>query len=169
MFSKTQKAESNLNQNAEKRQSKTKIPSIISADLCITGNLKSDSDIQIDGIVDGNIESKILTVGENATVNGDINGEVIRVAGTVNGGITGKIIELTKSARVTGDINHHSLEIEAGAFVHGFCCRVGSGQSDLHVAGEDPQPTLMAAKTKPEKKQKDNSDDKSVEPKSAAI
>lgn len=30
-------------------------------------------------------------------------------------------------------------------------------------------PTLMAAKTKPEKKQKDNSDDESVEPKSAAI
>ena len=74
-----------------------------------------DGDIQIDGIVDGDVESNLLTIGDSATVNGSVEGEIIRVAGTVNGEITGRIVELTKSARITGDINHHSLAIEAGA------------------------------------------------------
>ena len=84
MFTKSQKPETKLSQSAGKTPTKPKVPSIISADLHVVGNLKADSDIQIDGIVDGDIETKLLTVGETATVNGSIEGEVIRVAGHPN-------------------------------------------------------------------------------------
>ncbi|MEC7536804.1 MAG: polymer-forming cytoskeletal protein, partial [Pseudomonadota bacterium] len=60
--------------------------------------MKTDGDIQIDGIVDGDVVSNLLTIGDSATVNGCVEGEIIRVAGTVNGEITGRIIELTKGA-----------------------------------------------------------------------
>ena len=53
------KAETNQRQSAKKAPAKPKIPSIISADLHILGNLKTDGDIQIDGIVDGDVESNL--------------------------------------------------------------------------------------------------------------
>ena len=104
---------------SDQRKLSKNAPSILCKDLQVIGQITSTGDIQIDGIVDGDIETKLLTVGETATVNGSIEGEVIRVAGIVNGEITGRIVELTKSARITGDINHHSLAIEAGAW-NGF-------------------------------------------------
>lgn len=128
----------------ERTPDKPRVPSIISADLRIRGNLKTDGDVQIDGIVDGDIETNLLTIGASATVNGTIVGEVIRVAGTVNGEITGRVVELTRTARITGDINHHSLAIEAGAFVQGLCRRLDSKQIEGRaVGGETPKPSLV--------------------------
>ena len=50
----------------------TGVPSIISPDLKIIGDLKSSGDIQIDGTIEGDINSRLLTVGEQATVEGCI-------------------------------------------------------------------------------------------------
>ncbi len=94
-------------------------PSIISADLQITGNLKSNGDIQIDGQIDGDVNSKSLTIGEGAEVNGTSLCERVRVCGKVSGEIKATSVVLAKSARVNGDIAHKNLEIEAGATLEG--------------------------------------------------
>ncbi|PPR61584.1 MAG: hypothetical protein CFH10_01117 [Alphaproteobacteria bacterium MarineAlpha4_Bin2] len=120
-----------------------KVPSIISADLRISGNLKTDGDIQIDGVVDGDVESNLLTIGVSAAVNGCVVGEIIRVAGTVNGEITGRIVEVIRTAKITGDINHNSLAIEAGAFVQGLCRRVEPKQIDARPALEASKRDLI--------------------------
>ena len=101
--------------------------------------------MQVDGIVDGDVESNLLTIGDSATVNGCVVGEIIRVAGTVNGEITGRVVELTRTARITGDINHHSLAIEAGAFVQGLCRRIDSKQIEARPALEGAKPNLVVA------------------------
>jgi cytoskeletal protein CcmA (bactofilin family) len=90
-------------------------PSIISADLKIIGNMQSNGDIQIDGQVDGDVQSKSLTVGESAQVNGTIACERVRVCGSVSGEIKADSVVLARSAKVDGDIVHKTLEIEAGA------------------------------------------------------
>ncbi|HZT19564.1 MAG TPA: hypothetical protein VFA23_09190, partial [Dongiaceae bacterium] len=41
-------------------------PSIISSDLKILGDLISAGDLQVDGIVEGDIQSRSLTIGEGA-------------------------------------------------------------------------------------------------------
>ncbi len=46
------------------------VPSIISPDLKIVGDLKSNGDIQIDCTIEGDIESCLLTVGEQGKVEG---------------------------------------------------------------------------------------------------
>jgi cytoskeletal protein CcmA (bactofilin family) len=99
-------------------------PSIIGPNLKITGNLVTDGVIQLDGVVDGDVKSDDLTLGESAVINGSIESKRVRVAGTVNGQITGGVVELTRTAKVTGDINHASLMIEAGAYVQGLCRHV---------------------------------------------
>ena len=94
-------------------------PSIISADLKIIGNMHSNGDIQIDGQIDGNVDSKSLTIGESAKVNGTVSCERVRVCGSVSGEIRATSVVLARSARVDGDIVHKTLEIEAGASLQG--------------------------------------------------
>ena len=98
---------------------KSNVPSIISSNLTITGNIKTDGDVQIDGTIDGDVQSKQITLGENGIVNGAITADLARISGTVNGSITARVVELGRSAKITGDINHFSLAIEPGAFIQG--------------------------------------------------
>ena len=95
------------------------VPSIISADLKITGNLTSSGDIQVDGAVEGDISSRTLTVGEDAHIDGSIVAESVRVCGQVSGEVRATSVTLAKTARVRGDIAHQSLSIEAGAYIEG--------------------------------------------------
>jgi cytoskeletal protein CcmA (bactofilin family) len=96
-------------------------PSIVSANLRVTGDLESEGDIQIDGHVEGDVRSNSVTVGEHAVVSGALIAQSVHVAGTVKGQINGKTVELARTAKVTGDIVHESLAIEAGAFIQGLC------------------------------------------------
>ncbi len=94
-------------------------PSIISPDLKIVGNLKSDGEIQIDGTVKGDMKGHMLTVGEQGRIDGSTVAETVRIFGTVSGQVQAKTVHLDKSARVTADITHETLTIEAGAYFEG--------------------------------------------------
>ena len=118
----------------------TGVPSIISPDLKIIGDLKSNGDIQIDGRIEGDINSRFLTVGEQATVEGCIVADTVRISGTVLGQVKAKTVHLDKKARVTGDITHETLTMEAGAFFEGQVRRMEqtSGASTAKVAPLHP-------------------------------
>ncbi len=106
------------------------MPSIIAADLKITGHLVSDGDIQLDGFVEGDFKSRSLTVGETANVKGDVSAESVEVKGTVTGQIRARSVSLAKTARVIGDIEHETLAIEAGAWLEGHCKHLDHGAAD---------------------------------------
>ncbi len=95
------------------------VPSIISRDLKIVGQLKSDGAIQIDGTVKGDIKAHMLTVGEQGKIDGSTVAETVRIFGTVNGRVQAKTVRLDKSAKVTADITHETLTIEVGAYFEG--------------------------------------------------
>jgi len=100
---------------------KSSVPSIISADLRITGNLESDGDIQIDGTVDGDIRSGRITVSETAVVKGALEAETVRIAGKVTGQIKARQVTLLKSAKVVADVMQESFAVEPGASFEGNC------------------------------------------------
>jgi len=118
----------------------TGVPSIISPDLTITGNLKSNGDIQIDGTVEGDIDSRLLTIGQAAHVNGSIVAETVRISGKVEGQVKAKNVTLDKTAKVIGDITHESLTMEAGAQFEGRVSRMqnASNGSGAKVAALHP-------------------------------
>lgn len=95
-------------------------PSIISADLRITGDVVGSGDIQVDGVVEGDIHSRSITVGEGAEVRGSLSADTVRVYGVVSGGtIKATTVTVAKTARVLSDIMHQTLSIEAGAYLEG--------------------------------------------------
>ncbi|MCB1367178.1 MAG: polymer-forming cytoskeletal protein [Rhodobacteraceae bacterium] len=118
-------------------------PSTLSSDLVISGNLKTTGDLQIEGMVDGDIRAHLLTVGEGATVKGEIVADDVVVNGRVVGRVRGLKVRLTSTARVEGDIIHKTIAIESGAHFEGSVQR----QDDPLNAGAKamPKPAASAA------------------------
>jgi cytoskeletal protein CcmA (bactofilin family) len=104
-----------------KRNGVRTVPSIISTDLVVHGNLVATGDIQIDGTVEGDIRSQSLTIGEKASVNGEVVAEDIVIRGRVIGTIRGRRVQLASTCHVEGDILHEALAVETGAFFEGNC------------------------------------------------
>jgi len=109
---------------------KSKAPSIISTDLTITGSISSEGEVQLDGTVDGDISAGSLTIGEEASVNGEVHCETLVVRGRVNGSIRARQVQLASTARIEGDIIHATLAIESGAYFDGYCRRSSDPLSD---------------------------------------
>lgn len=113
------------------------VPSIISADMNVAGNLSGDGVMQIEGTVDGDVRCAEVTIGRSAHVVGQIECDTVHVHGTVTGEIHARSVSLSASARVTGDIQHEELSIEAGAYMEGKLLRRDAQQSRLNlVVGE---------------------------------
>ena len=112
--------------------------SVLSADLTVVGNLKTAGDIQVEGTVEGDIRAHLLTVGETATIRGEIMADDIVVNGRVIGRVRGLKVRLTSTARVEGDIIHKTIAIESGAHFEGSVQRQ-----------EDPLNTTGAPKPLP--------------------
>lgn len=127
MFSKGSKPGQTSNGGEAARSAlKSSVPSIISADLRINGDLVCSGDVQVDGWVEGDIQSRNIVIGEGATVQGGLQAETVRVCGVVNGQIKADSVVLEKTAKVTGDVLHKTLAMEQGASLEGMCKRLDS-------------------------------------------
>ncbi|HEX7775500.1 MAG TPA: polymer-forming cytoskeletal protein [Parvibaculum sp.] len=104
-----------------KRTGARTAPSIISTDLVVHGNLVATGDIQVDGTVEGDIRSQSLTIGEKASITGEIVADDIVIRGRVIGTIRGRRVQLSSTCHVEGDILHEALAVETGAFFEGNC------------------------------------------------
>ena len=120
-------------------------PSIISPDLTVTGNLQTDGDLQIEGTVQGDIRANLLTIGENATIRGEIVADDVVVNGHVIGRIRGSKVRLSATGRVEGDIQHTTIAIEAGAQFEGSVQR----SEDPINAPAGAKPAVAAAPAQP--------------------
>ena len=59
--------------------------SLLSADLHITGNMKTTGDINVEGTVEGDIRAHLLTIGESATIKGEVIADDVVVNGAASG------------------------------------------------------------------------------------
>ena len=96
---------------------------IIGATVKVEGDLVSEGDIKIDGLVTGKIKTnKNLYVGETAKIEADIEAENANLAGSVKGQVKVKDrLVLTETGRIDGDISCSRLSIAEGAHFSGSC------------------------------------------------
>jgi cytoskeletal protein CcmA (bactofilin family) len=130
-----------------KVSAKNLAPTIISSDLRIKGDVIGSGDIQIDGIVEGDVHSRSITVGEGAEVRGSLSADTVRVYGTVSGGtIKATTVTLAKSAKVHSDIVHQTMALEAGAYLEGSIKRIDGVDPKMALVAKDkPAPVPAAA------------------------
>jgi len=114
---------------------------ILSSDVEIKGSIKFQKELLIDGKVEGEINSEgILTIGENASIRGEIKAKAVTVYGKVQGNITvAERCELKAKSTLQGDLKATRLTIEDGAtFI---------GKSEVTTG---PVPAAKSTSTRPE-------------------
>lgn len=108
----------------------TAIPSVITQDVNLLGNIVSDGNVDFDGTLNGNIRCATLTIRTNGTVKGEVVAHNVMVYGRVKGLIRAKHVQLFSSCNVEGIIMHETVAIEDGAFIDGKFKRTDKIQSD---------------------------------------
>ena len=121
MFSKPAKAEGGETVPAPPR--KALAASLIAENVTVNGDLASDGDVQLDGLVRGDLRVGRLTIGESGQVEGSIEAEAIDIRGRVTGAVTAQTVRLYATAHVKGDITHGQLAVDAGARFEGRSLR----------------------------------------------
>lgn len=96
---------------------------LISQGTEITGDIKSAGDIRIDGILNGNLNTKgKVVIGPTGRVKGEVECKNSEVSGTVDGKISvTQLLNLKASSKIIGTIVTSKLSIEPGAVFTGNC------------------------------------------------
>ena len=94
---------------------------VLASGIEIVGTIKFSNDMIIDGKIEGEIKSDggHVTIGENATIKGDIIAGEVKLFGKVEGTITSERCELKTKSRLDGDIKTKMLSMEEGACLSG--------------------------------------------------
>ena len=95
------------------------IPSIISEGSEFKGNVKTSAEIQIDGVLNGNVKAKQIVVGVNGNVRGNVTANFLRICGKIEGEIRAETLEIVSSATVKGNVFKKTISIESGSKVTG--------------------------------------------------
>jgi cytoskeletal protein CcmA (bactofilin family) len=116
----------------------------------VSGTLSSTGDIQIDGKVEGNVNSAGLVIGDKACIEGDVAAEDVTVRGRVKGSIRARKVLLASTCHVEGDILHEAFAVETGAFFEGNCRHADNPLSDdAAIANRRSTPISVAPSPAP--------------------
>jgi cytoskeletal protein CcmA (bactofilin family) len=95
--------------------------SIVATDLTVTGELKTEGVVKIDGVVEGNIRAgRQVLVSKGGVVKGDVYTKEAIVGGRVAGSIQAtERVEVQATATVQGDIGTQRILVHEGGEVNG--------------------------------------------------
>lgn len=96
---------------------------VISKGTSIKGDVISDGDMRVDGMIEGNLIVKgKLFMGQTGMINGTIASQDADLAGSVIGNINVKgLLTLLSESKIKGDLKIGQLSIEPGAQFSGHC------------------------------------------------
>jgi cytoskeletal protein CcmA (bactofilin family) len=108
---------------AKYNETETPTINLISNGTDITGDVKSNGDIRIDGSLTGNLSTKgKVVIGPTGRIKGEVNCKNSEVSGIIEGKISvGQLLNLKASSKIFGDIATAKLAIEPGARFTGNC------------------------------------------------
>jgi cytoskeletal protein CcmA (bactofilin family) len=97
------------------------VVSVIGPGMEITGDIKCDGTVRVEGKVEGSIRAtKSVVVGQTGSVTGDIETQDVVVGGAVTGTVVGASrVELHDTCRVRGDIQSRRIKLDEGGHVDG--------------------------------------------------
>ena len=93
--------------NADEKKS----PTIIGAGCNLIGDMNTDHNVQIHGIVKGNISADTIVIGRGGAVHGNIKAQALFLHGTLDGNATVNIANVFANAEMTGTLSYTTLNI----------------------------------------------------------
>jgi len=114
------------------------VPTIISQNTKVNGDIMSDGIIHIDGNVEGDVSCDELVIGVKGNVVGAVTANNLQLHGALKGKALVDNLFIAKSAKLVGDAAHNTIAIEPGAYIDGHCIRHGGP-----IPAEAAKPDLM--------------------------
>ena len=107
------------------------INTILGNGSAISGDIKVNGFVRIDGDIDGNLETDgNVIIGEHARIRGDVKAKSIIIGGIILGNIHAlESAKVLSQAAVIGDIISHKVQIDDQALFHGHCISIKNEDS----------------------------------------
>ena len=112
--------------NKNESMKKTEITAavnMIGAGTVITGDIKSNGDIRVDGTLKGSVSTTgKVVLGKEGVIEGDVVCNDADISGVIKAKISvSQLLSLKSTAKLNGDIITNKLSIEPGASFTGSC------------------------------------------------
>ena len=115
--------------------------SYVGETLQLEGDLRTSGNLDIAGLVNGNIYVSEVTVTETGSVRGSVEASKIEINGHIQGKITADAIVIGRTAVIKGDVYFkNTLKTEEGADIDGYIKRInndGKANTEEDIAIEE--------------------------------
>ncbi len=109
-----------------KKIKSSKIDTLIGQGVEVTGDIKFQGGLHLDGKITGNVttadsaEGSVLVISERGCVEGDVHVAYAVINGEVIGNVyASEKLELSSKARISGNVEYNLLEMASGAEING--------------------------------------------------
>ena len=88
--------------------------------VTITGTIKADNEVNIQGAIDGDIDCNSVTINKSGNVKGKVKAETMTIEGKAEGEINiNSILHIKSKGNVSGKIFYGEIEIDTGGKLSG--------------------------------------------------
>jgi cytoskeletal protein CcmA (bactofilin family) len=109
-----------------KKIKSSKIDTLVGQGVEVTGDVKFQGGLHLDGIIKGNVttadnvEGTVLVISDRGRVEGDVHVAYAVINGEVIGNVfASEKLELSSNARISGNVEYNLLEMASGAEING--------------------------------------------------
>ena len=99
------------NRKEDSTTNSTQQNTFIAPTIEISGNIKGEGAVQVEGILHGDLTVSSVVIGENGRVNGIINAKNVIINGELNGSLFADNLEVMKNGKVSNEVKVKTLHI----------------------------------------------------------
>ena len=105
--------------------------SLVGESLQIEGDLRSSGNVDVAGLVNGNVFVSEIVIKETGSIRGTLEAQSVEINGHIEGKVTADSVIVGSKAIIKGDIFFKStLKTEEGADIDGYIKRVNNGKAN---------------------------------------
>jgi len=105
--------------------------SYVGETLQLEGDLRTSGNLDIAGLINGNVYVSEVTVTETGSVRGSVEATKIEINGHIQGKIIADAIVIGRNAVIKGDVYFkNTLKTEEGADIDGYIKRINNGKEN---------------------------------------
>jgi cytoskeletal protein CcmA (bactofilin family) len=113
---------------AERNKSKTMERNVIAKNSTFIGDITSDGDFRIDGVLEGTLKTNgRVIIGAEGVIKGAVESENADIEGRFSGQLSvANTLTIKSLANISGDVIAGKLSLEPGAVFNGTCVMKGA-------------------------------------------
>jgi cytoskeletal protein CcmA (bactofilin family) len=113
---------------AERNKSKTMERNVIAKNSTFIGDITSDGDFRIDGVLEGTLKTNgRVIIGAEGLIKGSVESENADIEGRFSGQLSvANTLTIKSLANISGDVIAGKLSLEPGAVFNGTCVMKGA-------------------------------------------